>query len=229
MAVIGQTKLFKSSLSVFIALILLTGLGGCSETSRMQKGAVIGAGAGAVIGGIIGKSKDKTTEGVLIGTAVGGAAGAIIGRQMDKQAEELQKELENAEIERVGDGIKITFDSAILFDIESSELSSASKQDLSKLASSLADYPNTDMLITGHTDSSGTEEYNQKLSEERASAAAQLLLNNGIAASRISIVGHGELMPITSNDTTSGRQKNRRVEVAIYASEALLKEAGVSN
>jgi outer membrane protein OmpA-like peptidoglycan-associated protein len=226
MAESGQNNLYKSYQTLVIALILVIGLGGCAETSKMKKGAVIGASAGAVLGGIIGKSQDRTTAGVLIGTAVGGTAGAVIGRQMDKQAEELERELANAEIERIGDGIKITFDSAILFALNSSELSSSSKVDLSKLSTSLATYPNTNVLITGHTDSSGAEEYNQKLSEERASAAALTLLENGIPASRLQIVGHGELFPVVTNDTAEGRQKNRRVEIAIFASEELLQEAG---
>lgn len=229
MAASGQNTL-KSSYSVpVIALLLAIGLGGCADTNRMQKGAFIGASAGAVLGGIIGKSQDRTTAGVLVGTAVGGTAGAIIGRQMDKQAEELEKELANAEIERIGEGIRITFDSAILFALNSSDLSSSSKVDLSKLAASLNTYPNTNVLVTGHTDSSGAEEYNQKLSEERASAAALLLLENGIPASRMEIVGHGELFPVVSNETQDGRQQNRRVEIAIFASEELLQEAGSGN
>jgi len=211
---------FRSKLSGFLAAaVLLTASAGCSSSNKATDVGILGAGAGGVIGGVIGKSQDKTARGVLIGAAVGGAAGAIIGSQMDKQAEELDEELENATVERVGEGIKITFNSNILFAVDSSELNSAAQQNLNDLAGSLGDYENTNILIAGHTDSTGPEEYNQSLSERRAGAAAVYLANQGIAQPRLEIVGHGEMKPIASNDTDVGRQQNRRVEVAIYASE----------
>lgn len=192
---------------------------GCADMSNTMKGTGIGAAAGAAIGGIIGKASGKTTTGVLVGGAVGATAGAIIGRQMDKQAEELEASLEGANVERVGDGIKVTFDSAILFAVNSSDLSSASKADLQKLAASLNEYDNTNVLIVGHTDNTGDESYNQALSERRAQSAALALADAGVSTDRLEIVGYGETQPVADNGTVEGRQANRRVEVAIYATE----------
>lgn len=208
----------------FTLLILLAALAlistGCASMNKTGKGAAIGASAGAVIGGIIGKKSDQTGKGAIIGATVGGAAGAIIGRQMDKQAEELEETLEGAEVERVGEGIQITFDSAILFDVNSSSLRLNAQENLNKLAQSLAEYPNTDLVIVGHTDATGTEAYNQKLSEQRAAAAANYLIQSGVAGPRLTMMGKGELEPIADNDSAAGRQQNRRVEIAIYANEA---------
>jgi outer membrane protein OmpA-like peptidoglycan-associated protein len=159
--------------------------------------------------------------------------GAIIGRQMDKQAEELEAALEGAEVERVGEGILVTFDSAILFRINSDELSDASKTQLAGLANSLKEFEGTEIVVAGHTDSSGEADYNLALSERRAQAAAVYLLDLGVDAERISTVAYGELEPIASNETATGRAENRRVEVAIYATdeyrEQLSAEAGSEN
>lgn len=217
-------SLFTKRLSVPLITLLFfsTVLMGCStieKLSNTEKGAAAGAGAGAVVGGVVGKAAGSTAKGAIVGAVVGGTAGAIIGRQMDKQAEELEEDLEGAEVERVGEGIQITFDSAILFDFDSAELRSVARQNLSQLAASLQDYPNTEVLIVGHTDAVGSESYNQRLSENRASSAAQYLVSQGISRSRITTLGKGELEPVASNETDYGRQENRRVEVAIYASE----------
>lgn len=212
-----------------IVLCLSLTLMGCANMSKTGKGAAIGAGAGAAVGAIIGKATGKTATGAIVGAAVGGTAGAIIGKQMDKQAEELEAELEGAEVERVGEGIQVTFDSAILFEVNSYDLSGDAKDNLVNLASSLMDYPNTELIIAGHTDSSGPEDYNQKLSEQRADAAATELVKKGVPADRISIVGHGESEPKSSNDTAFGRQQNRRVEVAIFASEEYRAELEEEN
>ncbi|QXD15641.1 OmpA family protein [Rhodocaloribacter litoris] len=210
-------SLFASLLLPLLLSWMVVGTAGCSSTG---KGAAIGAGAGAVVGGVIGKTQDKTAEGAVIGAAVGGVAGAIIGRQMDKQAEELEKELENANVERIGEGIVITFDAAILFDVDSAVLSEQARRNLDELAESLHKYPQTDVLIAGHTDSTGPEDYNLDLSERRARAAAAYLIGRGIDPNRITTVGHGETLPVASNETAEGRQQNRRVEVALFASEA---------
>ncbi|MDZ4700223.1 MAG: OmpA family protein, partial [Rhodothermales bacterium] len=183
-----------------------------------------GAGAGAAVGAIIGKATGKTATGAIVGAAVGGTAGAIIGRQMDKQAEELEEELEGAKVERVGEGIQITFDSAILFEFGKADLSAQAKTNLDNLANSLKEYPNTEILIAGHTDSVGSEEFNQKLSETRANSAASYLLGQAITADRMSVAGNGETQPVASNDTDMGRAQNRRVEVAIYATEEYREE-----
>lgn len=211
----------RSLLILFVAL----SLSGCASLSNTERGAAIGAAAGAAIGGLIGeKSADKPVTGVVVGAAAGGAVGAIIGRQMDKQAEELEAQLEGAEVERVGEGIVVTFDSAILFAVDSSELSSASKAQLAELAASLTEYEGTDILVAGHTDSSGRDEYNLQLSDRRAKSAAAYLLAQGVPAERIATSAYGETQPVASNDTSEGRAQNRRVEVAIYASEAYRAE-----
>jgi outer membrane protein OmpA-like peptidoglycan-associated protein len=195
------------------------------NTSRVFKGGAIGAGAGGAIGGAIGSRSDNTAEGAIIGAAIGGTAGALIGKYMDNQAEELEKDLEGAEVERVGEGIKVTFDSGILFDFDSSKLSAASQDNISKLAETLKKYEDTNILVEGHTDSQGPENYNQKLSEERAKSVADALTNLGIRNIRIKEIGYGENQPVADNSTSEGRQQNRRVEVAIFANEQLKKAA----
>jgi outer membrane protein OmpA-like peptidoglycan-associated protein len=199
---------------------------GCASMSKTQEGAAIGGAAGAVIGGVIGKQTGSTARGAIIGAAVGGTAGAIIGRQMDQQAEALEEELPNATVQRIGEGIAVTFDSGILFDFDSSNLRSEAQANLSELAASLLRYPDSDVLIVGHTDSSGADDYNQGLSERRADAASGYLMAQGVTPERVRAVGMGEREPIASNETDVGRQENRRVEVAIFASEEYRKRLG---
>jgi outer membrane protein OmpA-like peptidoglycan-associated protein len=193
-------------------------------TSNAVKGGVIGGVGGGVIGGIVGNELGNTVVGVIIGAAVGGTAGALIGNYMDEQAEEMENDIAGAKIERVGEGIKITFDSGILFETNSSTLQSEAKSNISKLAVILNKYPDTNILVTGHTDSDGTEEYNQALSERRAKSVSDYTLGQGINSSRLSIIGLGETEPVSSNETVDGKQLNRRVEIAIFANEDL-KEA----
>jgi len=207
------------------ALVLITlGSAACSSLNRAQKGAIIGAGAGAAVGGVIGKNNGSTTEGAIIGAAAGGVIGGIIGHQMDKQAQELAQNIPGAKVERIGEGIRVTFESGLLYDFDSDRIRPAAAQNLSNLAASLDKYPNTDLLIVGHTDSVGSVSYNQQLSERRALAAADYLAAQRVARSRIRTAGRGKMEPVASNDTEAGRQQNRRVEVAIYASEAYKKE-----
>jgi len=200
-------------------------LSGCASTNNTTKGGAIGAGAGGAVGAVIGNASGNTAVGAIIGATVGGATGALIGRQMDKQAEELQEDLENATVERVGEGIKITFDSGLLFDIDSDELRSGTKEDLSEMAETLKKYDDTNILIEGHTDATGSEEYNQNLSEERASSVAGYLSELGVTDYRLITEGYGEEQPVADNDTETGRQQNRRVEVAIYANDKMVKAA----
>ncbi len=218
------TKLYSLLLA---GMLLATGVSvtGCANMNSTGKGATVGAGAGAVIGGVIGRTQGNTAKGAIIGAAVGGATGAVIGRQMDKQAEELEEELANAQVERVGEGIQVTFDNAILFDFNKSALKSQARTDLGELANSLQRYDNTDVVIYGHTDSVGSDAYNMTLSEERAQAAAQFLMSQGIARSRITTIGKGEMAPVASNDTDAGRALNRRVEIAIFANEEFRQQA----
>lgn len=213
-------------LTLFVGSLSLTG---CASLSNTEKGAGAGAGAGAVIGGVIGNATGSTAKGAIIGAVLGGAAGAVIGQQMDKQAAELEEELEGAEIERVGEGIQITFDSGILFDFDSSGLRAEAQDNLNTLATSLQEYPNTDLTVVGHTDSKGSDTYNQALSEQRANSAVEYLLSQGISDARITMMGKGETEPVATNDTEAGRQQNRRVEIAIYASDEYRDEVGGQN
>jgi outer membrane protein OmpA-like peptidoglycan-associated protein len=195
-------------------------LSACAGMSQKQRGAVIGATAGAAVGGVIGNQTGSTARGAIIGAVLGGAAGAVIGHQMDQQAKELEQSIPGATVQRVGEGIAVTFASGILFPFNSTEILPDGRTNLQQLASSLEKYPNSDILIVGHTDSVGTDAYNLDLSQRRAMAASNLLQTLGVPASRLHAVGKGESEPIQPNDTEAGRAQNRRVEVAIYASEA---------
>ena len=204
-------------------------LSGCAGMSQKQRGAVIGATAGAAVGGVIGNQTGSTVRGAIIGAVVGGAAGAVIGHQMDQQAKELQQNIPGATITRVGEGIAVSFPSGILFPFNSTDILPAGKDNLRQLAASLDKYPNSDILIVGHTDSVGTYAYNQDLSQRRAQSASAYLQSLGVPSTRLQTAGRGESEPIMSNDTEEGRQRNRRVEIAIYASEAYRKQVQSQN
>lgn len=204
------------------AVVMAIGLNSCA--THTQTGAVIGAAGGAVVGGVIGKATGSTARGAIIGAAVGGAAGAIIGSQMDKQAAELKQNIPGATVERVGEGIAVTFASGLLYDFDSDVVRAEARKNLRTLAQSLDKYPGSDILIIGHTDQIGAATYNQGLSERRAAAAANYLVSEGVSRSRVATRGMGEADPVASNDTEAGRAQNRRVEVAIYASEAYKAE-----
>jgi len=213
-------------LSAFFLLATLLMLSwSCASWNKTQKGAAIGAGSGAVVGGLIGKAAGNTILGAILGAAIGGAAGGFIGHYMDKQAEEMRRDLQGAKIERVGEGIKITFDSGLLFDIDKYELREASKANLTNLARILNKYPDTNILIEGHTDSTGTEEHNLMLSKNRADSVAFYLGESQVDARRSLIKGYGASQPIATNDTVEGRQQNRRVDIAIMANDKLKKAA----
>lgn len=215
----------KTPIRILLLISLLLVFSPACNTSRTVKGGAIGAAAGGVLGGVIGKKAGNTAVGVIIGAAVGGTAGALIGRYMDKQAEEIRQDMKGAKVERVGEGILITFDSGLMFDYDSYDLKSATRSNLAELAQTLNKYQDTEIRVEGHTDSSGAEDYNQTLSEQRAQAVSSYLARERVATDRLFTMGYGEEQPVTSNDTNSGRQKNRRVEVAIYANKKLQKAA----
>ena len=192
----------------------------CASLSQKEKGAAIGAAAGTVAGGIIGNQTGSTTRGAIIGAVVGGAVGAVIGHQMDQQAKQIQQNIPGAAVARVGEGIAVTFASGLLYDFDSDVVRADAAQNLRTLAKSLAEYPNTDLLIVGHTDAVGTSEYNQTLSQRRAAAAVNYLVAQGVSPARLQAVGRGETEPIAINDTEAGRQLNRRIEIAIVANAA---------
>jgi len=196
---------------------------GCGASNTV-KGGAIGAGAGAVIGGLIGHAAGNTAVGAIIGAAVGGTAGALIGAHMDRQAEEMQRDLAGAKVERVGEGIKITFDSGILFETAKATLQPEAKKNVEKLSDIVNKYRDTNIIVEGHTDSDGKEDYNQKLSEERANAVTNYMIGRGVDHTRLGKAGYGETQPVASNDTAEGKNKNRRVEIAIFANEKM-KEA----
>jgi outer membrane protein OmpA-like peptidoglycan-associated protein len=211
-------------MTVGILTVALT-LPACSSMSKTQKGAVIGAAGGGAAGAIIGKKMGSTAKGAIIGAAVGGTAGAIIGSRMDKQAEELAMEIPGARVERVGEGIVVTFDSGLLFAYDSDAVTGAAKSNLTNLAESLKKYGDTEVLIVGHTDATGSDTYNQGLSERRAASAARYLVTQGVTNTRMRTTGRGELEPIDSNDTPSGQALNRRVEIVIVAGESMKRQA----
>lgn len=203
-----------------LILTVAIGVGACASWGKRETGGAIGAAAGATVGGIIGNNVGSTARGALIGAVVGGAAGAIIGHQMDQQAKELVAEIPGATVTRVAEGITVTFASGLMYDFDSDAIRSDAAVNLRNLAASLRKYPNTQLLIVGHTDDSGSDAYNQALSQRRADAALQYLSAQGISARRVSASGRGELEPVASNGTEGGRQVNRRIEVVIYADAA---------
>jgi len=193
--------------------------------NRTQKGAVIGAAGGGAVGAVIGKAAGNTAMGAIIGAAVGGATGAIIGRKMDKQAEEMKKVLGDAEVRREGEGIVILFKEKVLFGYDHSDLTTSAETNLNKLVNVLQKYPDTDIQVIGHTDSKGTDEYNQSLSERRANSVSAYLRNQGVNSARLSTKGMGESDPVASNEADEGRSLNRRVEFVITANDKMKADA----
>ncbi|MDZ4258670.1 MAG: OmpA family protein [Gemmatimonadales bacterium] len=205
-------------LPIMVLASSLVVVSGCA--TKAQTGVIVGAGGGAVVGGAIGKVAGSTAKGAIVGAVVGGVAGGLIGARMDRQAKELEQNIKGATVERVGEGIQVTFASGLLYDFDSDAVKLDARTNLRELALSLDKYPGTEVIIIGHTDAVGTESYNQALSERRSRAAASYLMSQGVDGTRIGARGLGEMEPIASNDTEAGRAVNRRVEVAIYASEA---------
>ena len=213
----------RSAMAVMLAAA--TAASGCASMNNTEKGVAIGGGGGAAVGAIIGHATGSTARGAIIGAVVGGAAGALIGHKMDKQAEELVKVLPDAQVTRVGEGIAVTFDSGILFPFNSDQLLPAGRDNLRRLADSLQGNPDTEILLVGHTDSVGTDAYNEDLSLRRARMASSYLTGLGVGPARLRTAGRGEMEPIASNDDDAGRSRNRRVEIAIYADEKAREQA----
>ena len=205
---------------------LAVGLTGCAAiNSNKEKGAVIGAATGAAVGGVIGNQTGSTARGAIIGAAVGGAAGAIIGHQMDQKAKEITASVPGATVTRVGEGLVVTFDSGILFDFNSDALKPTARTNLDNLAGNLASFGDSKLVFVGHTDSVGTAQYNQGLSERRARSVANYLILKGVPSARVEAAGRGESEPVQSNDTDPGRAANRRVEVAVFAGDQMKADA----
>jgi len=210
----------------FLALVILMSIfiyPACN-TSNRTKGAIIGATAGAATGAVVSGKKNKAVA-IILGAAIGGVAGGLIGDYMDKQAAKIREDLEGAKVERVGEGILITFDSGILFDHDSYALKSETRENLNELAPTLIKYDDTDLLVLGHTDNTGTDEYNMTLSDRRASSVSNYITTKGVASGRIDETGYGESDPVATNETAEGRELNRRVEVVIVANKKLQRAA----
>lgn len=209
--------------------LVLTSCEAVKNANNQQKGSVIGAAAGAVIGGVLGNNIGKggnAPQGAVLGGVVGGVVGNVIGAKMDKQAKEIKETLPGAEVERVGEGIKVTLPESIVnFAFDSAELTASGKANLDKLSEVLKNNPDTNINIYGHTDSKGTDAYNQGLSERRAASVKNYLISKGVASSRMFTMGVGEKEPVATNDTEAGRAQNRRVEFAITANQEMIKDA----
>lgn len=199
------------------------------NTNNTQRGAGIGAVAGAVIGGVLGNNLGKGGNGAMgavLGGVIGGVAGGVIGNKMDKQARQIDEALPGAEVERVGEGIKLVLnENAVRFNTNKSTLTASAKANLDKLIPVFNEYADTNITIFGYTDSTGPADYNLKLSGERAASVKNYLVAKGLVANRFSITGMGIADPIASNDTAEGKSKNRRVEFAITANEKMLEDA----
>lgn len=227
-----KTTTKKISLVLVFSLISLslTNCKAIQDASNAEKGAVIGVGAGGVLGAIIGNNVGKGGNGELgavIGGAVGGVAGAIIGTQMDKQAEKIEAQVSGVKVERVGDGIVLTFEdgSGIFFDTNQSTINASSQETLDKLTRIFKEYSDTNILVVGHTDSVGDENYNMTLSKNRAYAVSNYLNSHGINSGRLTTNWFGESKPLHDNNTANGRAKNRRVNVAILPNEQMISDA----
>jgi len=216
-------KTLRMSLLVVLSAAFI--FAGCSSWNKTQKGAVVGTAAGGAAGAVIGRASGNTALGAIIGAAVGGASGAVIGRQMDKQAEEIEKTVPDAKVERVGEGIVVEFNSSVLFGFDKSNLSADAKANLDKLVVVLDSYADTNIEIQGHTDSKGSEAYNQDLSLDRTRKVSYYLTDKGINSGRLTIKGFGETLPKYENDTDNGRAQNRRVEFLITANEKMKADA----
>jgi len=229
-------KIFgNAGLILAVVGFMATGCSTVQKTNKAQRGAVIGAAGGAVLGGVIGNNvgKGNTVLGAIIGSVVGGVAGGVIGNKMDKQAEKIKNEIPGAEVQRVGEGIIVTFNEnnpdgskmGVYFDFDKSEITPNSKLALNKLIQIFKEYPETNLLVEGHTDDKGADAYNLALSEKRALAVGNYLKANNISTSRLTINWYGETQPKVENTSDVNRAENRRVEFAITANEKMKEEA----
>ncbi|WP_299365970.1 OmpA family protein [Winogradskyella sp.] len=213
-----------------VTLVAFTNCKAVDNANNKQKGAVIGAAGGAILGAIIGNNVGKGGNGELgavIGGVIGGGAGILIGQKMDKQAQKIEEEIPGAEVERVDNGIVLTFDekSGVYFDTNKSYVNEASKVTLDKLAGIFNEYTDTKILVVGHTDNTGSDEYNMELSKKRAYSVTNYLVEKGISQGRFTTNWYGETQPKYDNATADGRSKNRRVNIAILPDETMINEA----
>lgn len=214
---------------IFTSSTILTGCQAVKNTNKTQRGAAIGAVGGGILGAVLGNNLGKGGNGALgavLGTVVGGVAGGVIGNKMDKQAREIKEALPGAEVERVGEGIRLVLgENSVNFDFNKANLTSKAKSNLDRLVPVLKSYADTDIKIYGFTDSKGADDYNLNLSTQRAAAVKNYLATKGLVTGRFSVVGLGEAEPLATNETDAGRAQNRRVEFAIVANEKMVQDA----
>ena len=225
---------------IFPVAFLLTALtSGCDtvrRTSNKDKGVAVGATSGAVLGAVLVNNVGKgnnTALGAIIGAAVGGVAGGIIGNKMDRQAEKIKTEIPGAKVERVGEGIDVTFDennpdgtkAGVYFETNKYDITANSKLALDKLQKIFAEYPETNILVEGHTDDVGTDAYNMTLSKKRAVAVTDYLKAAGVNSARIITKWYGETQPKVANDNDADRAQNRRVQFVITANDKMKTDA----
>ena len=218
---------------IILALGITASISSCKavkNANNKQKGAVIGATGGAILGAIIGNNVGKGGNGELgavIGGVVGGTAGVLIGNKMDKQAQKIEEEIPGAKVERIDDGIVVTFDenSGVYFDTAKYNINSKSQETLNKLVNVFREYQDTNILVVGHTDNVGAEDYNMTLSKNRAYAVTNYLTGKGLSSGRFTTNWFGESQPMHDNSTATGRAKNRRVNVAILPNQKMIDDA----
>ena len=216
----------KQNIKHVLFLLVFAGMlsTGCKTWNKTQKGVAIGAGAGGAIGAGVGKAAGNTALGAIIGATVGGVTGGIIGKQMDKEAQEIAQ-IPGADVKRVEEGINVTFESGVLFAVNQATLNPDAQTKIKDLASVFNKYPDSYILIEGHTDASGSDKLNMDLSERRAKSVAAFLQAQNVSATRIKTAWYGENQPKAPNDTEANMAQNRRVEFAIYANEAAIEKA----
>jgi len=205
-----------------LVILIIASMIACSTMNKQQKGTAIGAASGAAAGALVSKG---SIWGILAGAVIGGTAGNLIGKKMDAHAKELQQSVPTATVERVGEGINMTFESGLMFKKNSSDISPSYKDDLNSAAEVFLKYPETHIVIEGHTDDTGKDDFNMVLSEKRARAVAAYLVSKGVAANRLSEKWYGESQPKYPNENELNRQKNRRVELAIIANDNMKEDA----
>ncbi|MEH6408369.1 MAG: OmpA family protein [Leeuwenhoekiella sp.] len=223
-------SIIKSVAIIALAVTVMTGCEATKNANNKQKGTVIGAAGGAIIGAVIGNNVGKggnSELGAVIGGVVGGAAGNIIGNKMDKQAQRIEEEIPGAEVERIDDGIVVNFDenSGVYFDTNKYNVNEASQTTLNGLSKVMVEYPQTNILVVGHTDNTGADSYNMTLSKNRAEAVTNYLVGKGLASGRFTTQWYGETQPKYDNNTAEGRSKNRRVTLAIVPNQEMKNEA----
>jgi outer membrane protein OmpA-like peptidoglycan-associated protein len=201
---------------LLLTLVLAIGCASGDPNQKTKRGAAIGAAAGAVAGAVIGNQSGNNRTGAVAGAAVGAAIGAGVGRRMDKQEQEL-RQIQGVEVSRPSEGeIEVRLTSDILFDVDSAALRSESRATLRELATNFRNYSDTNIVeVAGHTDATGSDDHNLRLSENRAGAVRNYLVEQGLPSSSITARGYGESQPKGSNNTPEGRQLNRRVEIHI--------------